>query len=62
MDGYVIRYSGILEYGYVKLWLFKRPKGNFEPTIFRFKFIAQICSFVLNKSSKDFKSFYVMKY
>jgi hypothetical protein len=60
---YKISYRGILKYGYVTVRFFGKKGGvtNKPPTKFRFKMIANICCWLLNKSDEEFNTFKVVK-
>jgi len=60
---YKISYSGILKYGYVTVCLMGKDGAptNKKPTKFRFKIIANICCWLLNKSDESFNTFKVVK-
>lgn len=55
---YVITYTGVLRYGYIKLWFFKKPTIKAEDinletaTKFRFKFLASALCWLMNKDSE----------
>lgn len=59
---YKISYNGILCYGYVTIrWIGKSGTTNLPPTKFKFKLIANICCWLLNKGDKEFKTYKVVK-
>lgn len=62
MTTYKIYYSGILCFGYVTISMgFKKPQPTKLPaTKFKFKMIAKICCWLLNKTDSDFKTYQVV--
>lgn len=56
---YKIYYSGILEYGYVRLTLFGRngKTTNKPATKFKFYCIAEFVCWWLNKTDKNFRTY-----
>lgn len=59
---YKIYYSDILSYGYIKVSIFKKSGAtNLPATKFKFKIIAILYCWLLNKAEKGFKTFRVVK-
>lgn len=66
---YCIKYVGLFECGYVKYHLYSSGKtvnlgsdyiAKKWATKFRFKWIANLCCKLLNKTTKDFRTFTVV--